>query len=68
MKSEPLLSIDVSHLAHQSRFGTVRLCIGAMNRQSQVTYWTKDQERVDIRGTTEEICDHINSMPFSNLG
>lgn len=55
--------VDMNRLVRQSHFGTVRITIGCMNRKCQVTYYNKDGEYQDIRGTSEEIRDHINSLP-----
>ena len=54
--------IDVDKLIKQSYFGTVRLTIGCMNRVSQVTYFN-GTEKCDIRGSIEDIVNHINSLP-----
>jgi hypothetical protein len=57
------VGIDVQRLVRQSYFGTVRITIGCMDRKSQVTYYNKNGEKRDIRGTALEIRDHINSLP-----
>ena len=53
--------ISLSRLVRQSQLGTVRITIGVTG-MSQVTYYTANG-RQDIRGTPEEITDHINSWP-----
>ena len=47
----------------QSYFGTVRITIGCMDRMCQVTYYNDKREKKDIRGTSQEVADHINSLP-----
>ena len=57
------VGIDVQRLVRQSCFGTVRITIGCMDRMCQVTYYNDKREKQDIRGTSSEIRDHINSLP-----
>ena len=55
--------VALDRLVRQSYFGTVRLTIGCMDRMCQVTYYNENREKQDIRGTSKEIADHINSLP-----
>jgi hypothetical protein len=57
------MKIDMNSLVEQSHFGTVRITIGCMDKQSQVTYYNEAGENKIIRGSSSEICDHINSLP-----
>jgi hypothetical protein len=59
------VGIDVQRLVRQSYLGTVRITIGCMDRKCQVTYYNENREKQDIRGTSSEIRDHINSLPNS---
>jgi hypothetical protein len=54
----------MNSLVEQSQFGTVRITIGCMDKQSQVTYYNEAGEKQDIRGSSSEICDHINSLHY----
>jgi hypothetical protein len=55
-------AVDLPRLVRQSYFGTVHLTIGCMDRMCQVTYYNENREKQDIRGTSKEIVDHINSL------
>jgi len=59
----PPTAVDLPRLVRQSYFGTVRLTIGCMDRMCQVTYYNDKREKQDIRGTFQEVADHINSLP-----
>jgi len=59
----PPTAVDLPRLVRQSYFGTVRLTIGCMDRMCQVTYYNDKREKQDIRGTSQEVADHINSLP-----
>jgi hypothetical protein len=56
-------AVDLPRLVRQSYFGTVRLTIGCMDRMCQVTYYNDKREKQDIRGTSQEVAAHINSLP-----
>ena len=58
-------AVDLPRLVRQSYFGTVRLTIGCMDRMCQVTYYNDKREKQDIRGTSQEVATHINSLPNS---
>lgn len=58
----PPTAVDLPRLVRQSYFGTVRLTIGCMDRMCQVTYYNEKREKQDIRGTSQEVADHINSL------
>jgi hypothetical protein len=58
-------AVDLPRLVRQSYFGTVRLTIGCMDRMCQVTYYNDKREKQDIRGTSQEVAAHINSLPIS---
>lgn len=60
-------AVDLPRLVRQSYFGTVRLTIGCMDRMCQVTYYNENREKQDIRGTSKEIADHINSLQNDEL-
>jgi hypothetical protein len=59
----PPTAVDLPRLVRQSYFGTVRITIGCMDRMCQVTYYNDKREKQDIRGTSQEVADHINSLP-----
>ena len=59
-------AVDLLRLVRQSYFGTVRLTIGCMDRMCQVTYYNDKREKQDIRGTSQEVAAHINSLPNSH--
>lgn len=56
----------MNSLVQQSQFGTVRITIGCMDKHCQVTYYNEAREKQDIRGSSSEICDHINSLSNTN--
>jgi hypothetical protein len=60
-------AVDLPRLVRQSYFGTVRLTIGCMDRMCQVTYYNDKREKQDIRGTSQEVATHINSLPNANV-
>jgi hypothetical protein len=55
--------INFDQLVQQSYFGTVRITIGCANRKCQITYYNENGEKQDVRGTSSQIRDHINSLP-----
>ena len=63
----PPTAVDLPRLVRQSYFGTVRLTIGCMDRMCQVTYYNDKREKQDIRGTSQEVADHINSLPNDKI-
>jgi hypothetical protein len=62
-KTTSIPAVDLPRLVRQSYFGTVRLTIGCMDQICQVTYYNDKREKQDIRGTSQEVAAHINSLP-----